>query len=143
MAKPRATQLEDEKWTDKVFTGDSHKNVAALTFHARQREMETMNDRYKGRQTTVDPTIEEKLFNRVKPWNVKQKTDTLEDKIDLYRVKDARKAFRRRYASRTNAETIFNDCDGGRKGYLDAHDIHKQAGKIGIGISLDEAQVLL
>ena len=49
MALARATQLEDEKWTDKVFTGDSHKNVAALTFHARQREMETMNDRYKGR----------------------------------------------------------------------------------------------
>ena len=67
----------------------------------------------------------------------------MEDKIDLFRIKDARKAFRRRYASRTNAETIFNDCDGGRKGYLDAHDIHKQASKIGIGISLDEAQVLL
>jgi hypothetical protein len=67
----------------------------------------------------------------------------LEDKIDLYRVKDARKAFRRRYASRTNTETIFNDCDGGKKGFLDAHDIHKQASKIGIGISLDEAQVLL
>jgi len=45
----RTGQLEDEKWTDKVFTGDSHKNVAALTFHARQREIETMNDRYKGR----------------------------------------------------------------------------------------------
>ena len=26
---------------------------------------------------------------------------------------------------------------------MDAHDIHKQAGRIGIGISLDEAQVLL
>ena len=102
-----------------------------------------MNDRYKGRQTTVDPTIEEKLFYMVKPENVKQITDTLEDKVDLYRIKDARKAFRRRYASRSNADKVFQDCDAGRKGYLDAHDIHKQAGKIGIGISLDEAQVLL
>ena len=34
-------------------------------------ELETMNDRYKGRQTTVDPTIEEKLFYMVKPENVK------------------------------------------------------------------------
>ena len=49
MGLARNTQLEDEKWTDKVFTGDPHKNVAALTWHARQREMETMNDRYKGR----------------------------------------------------------------------------------------------
>ena len=32
------TQLEDAKWTDKVFTGDSCKNAAALTFYARQRE---------------------------------------------------------------------------------------------------------
>lgn len=84
-----------------------------------------MNDRYKGRQTTVDPTIEEKLFNMVKPENVKQITDTLEDKVDLYRIKDARKAFRRRYASRSNADKVFQDCDGGRKGFVDAHDIHK------------------
>jgi hypothetical protein len=30
--------LEAAKWTDKVFTGDTQKNTAALTFHARQRE---------------------------------------------------------------------------------------------------------
>ena len=30
--------LEDVKWTDNVFTGDTHKNTAALTFHARSRE---------------------------------------------------------------------------------------------------------
>jgi hypothetical protein len=35
LGRPKNHQLEDEKWTDKVFTGDSHKNVAALTFHAR------------------------------------------------------------------------------------------------------------
>ena len=49
MGKPKNFQLEDQKWTDKVFTGESSKNAAALTFFARQREMETMNDRYKGR----------------------------------------------------------------------------------------------
>ena len=50
--------------------------------------MNTMNDRYKGRQTTVDPTITERLFiNRpeLRP------SETLEGKISLFRVKDARK----------------------------------------------------
>jgi len=32
-------ELEDIKWNDKVFTGDSSKNAAELTFYARQREM--------------------------------------------------------------------------------------------------------
>jgi hypothetical protein len=41
--------LEPTKWTDKVFTGDTQKNTAALTFHARQREQNAANDRYKGR----------------------------------------------------------------------------------------------
>ena len=49
LGKFKKTELDEKKWTDKVFTGDSDKNAAALTFHARQREMNTMNDRYKGR----------------------------------------------------------------------------------------------
>lgn len=49
MARPREAQLEDMKWNDNAFTGDSAKNAAQLTFFARQREMDTMNDRYKGR----------------------------------------------------------------------------------------------
>ena len=35
MAKKADPALEDTKWTDKVFTGDTQKNTAALTFHAR------------------------------------------------------------------------------------------------------------
>ena len=62
IAKPKITQVEETKWNDKVFTGDTAKNAATLTFFARQREMNTMNDRYKARQTTVDPTITERLF---------------------------------------------------------------------------------
>lgn len=62
MARPREAQLEDVKWNDKAFTGDSSKNAAALTFFARQREIETMNDRYKGRQSTIDPKVHERLF---------------------------------------------------------------------------------
>ena len=46
-------------------------------------------------------------------------------KIDEFRVKDARKAFRRRYASRTNLDKIFSQYDAENKGFVTAHDLHK------------------
>ena len=55
------SELEDKQWTDKVFTGDNKKNAAALTFFARQQEM-SMNNKAKGRKTTVDPQVGERLF---------------------------------------------------------------------------------
>ena len=68
---------------------------------------------------------------------------SLHGKVDLIRVKDARKAFRRRYASRINAEKIFNQFDKDGKGHVDAFDIQEQAKTINVTISLDEAQVIL
>jgi len=35
IAKPKITQVEETKWNDKVFTGDTAKNAATLTFFAR------------------------------------------------------------------------------------------------------------
>lgn len=104
----REAQLEDVKWNDKAFTGDTARNTATLTFQARQRELETMNDRYKGRTTSVDPTVHERLFRNQKSSTHDIETGTLEDKISLLKVQDARKAIRRRYASRTNADKLFN-----------------------------------
>ena len=61
IANDKKTHLEDEKWTDKVFTGDPNRNAAALTYYARQREMEK-NDKNKGRGKTLDPTVGDRLF---------------------------------------------------------------------------------
>lgn len=55
----------------------------------------------------------------------------------------AKRAFRRRYASRTNFDKLFSQYDKDGKGFVDARDLHEQAGKIGMGLSLDEAQVLV
>ena len=68
---------------------------------------------------------------------------SLHNKVDLLRIKDARKAFRRKYADRNTIEKIFERYDKGTKGYIDAKDITKQANAIGLGITLDEAQVLI
>lgn len=72
-----------------------------------------------------------------------KKGNNLIGKIDEFRVKDARKAFRRRYASRTNLDKIFSQYDADKKGYVTAHDLHKQGTNIGLGLSLDEAQCLI
>ena len=39
-------------------------------------------------------------------------TETLEGKINLSKVKDIRRALRRRYATRTNFQKIFSHWDG-------------------------------
>lgn len=143
MGLVREAQLEDIKWNDKAFTGDSAKNTATLTFQARQRELETMNDRSKGRQSSVDPTVYERLFRNQFASADDLNTGTLENKISLLKVQDARKAIRRRYASRTNADKLFSQYDKENKGFVTANDLHYQASKIGLGMSLDEAQVLV
>lgn len=63
----------------------------------------------------------------------------LQGQIDLERVRYAKRAFRRRYASRTNLDKLFGQYDKDNKGFVDARDLHEQAGKIGMGLSLDEA----
>ena len=50
---------------------------------------------------------------------------TLHNKIDLLRINDARKAFRRKYADRNSIDKIFERYDHGAKGYMDAKDIFK------------------
>lgn len=61
IAKKKEPELEDPKWTDKVFTGDPSKNTAALTYFARQREMNASNGG-PGRVITVDQNVGERLF---------------------------------------------------------------------------------
>ena len=37
----------------------------------------------------------------------------------------------------------FSQYDNDSKGFITAHDLHKQGNKIGLGLSLDEAQCLV
>lgn len=97
-----------------------------------------MNDRYKGRQSTCDPAVEQRLFpKRAGKDPVLEKS--LSGKVDLLRVRDARKAFRRRYASRVNTDKIFDQFDKDGKGNVNAYDIQEYAKKINLTISLNEA----
>ena len=87
--------------------------------------------------------MHERLFrNQAKSLNT-NRGNNLVGRVDEYKVRDARKAFRRRYASRTNLDKIFSQYDPESKGFVTAHDLHKQGNKIGLGLSLDEAQCLV
>lgn len=70
-------------------------------------------------------------------------TETLEGKVDLTKVKDIRRALRRRYATRTNFQKIFTQWDSESKGYLDVNDIHRMMNRMGLKVNIDEALVLL
>lgn len=48
-----------------------------------------------------------------------------------------------RYASRTNIDKIFAQYDADDKGYVDANDLHTQARRIGVRLTLNDAQVLI
>jgi hypothetical protein len=145
IASKRVTELEDTKWNDKVFTGESNKNAAELTFYARQREMQK-NDKLPGRKKTIDPTVGERLFRTsiknaarelLKPQN------NLEGVVDLKHVNDIRRVLRLRYASRTNIDKIFSTYDADGKGFVDARDIASMSEHLGIVITHDQAQVLI
>lgn len=66
-------------------------------------------------------------------------TETLEGKVDLTKVKDIRRALRRRYATRSNFQKIFTQWDKEGKGHLGVEDIHSMMNKMGLKVNLDEA----
>lgn len=66
-------------------------------------------------------------------------TATLEGKVDLAKVKDIRRALRRRYATRTNFQKIFTQWDAESKGHLDVKDVYQMMNKMGLKVNLDEA----
>lgn len=83
-----------------------------------------MNDRYKGRSSTIDPTVGDRLFRNNAKSVETGHGNNLVNRVSIVKVRDARKAFRRRYASRTNLDKIFNQYDADNKGYITAHDLH-------------------
>jgi Ca2+-binding EF-hand superfamily protein len=69
--------------------------------------------------------------------------ETLEGLVDIPKVKEIRRALRRRYGNRLNYHKIFSSWDRDRKGYLNLTDIHYMINQMGISINEQEAQVLI
>lgn len=84
----------------------------------------------------------EKALQETQLVKVKNK-ETLEGKVDIQKVKEIRRAIRRRYGNRTNFHKIFNSWDRHHKGYIDLSDLHYMVNKLGIKINAPETKVLL
>ena len=63
--------------------------------------------------------------------------------MDLNKIRDLRRALRRRYANRTNFQKIFSQWDRSNKGEIDAADIKHMCGKMGLNVNDQEARLLL
>jgi Ca2+-binding EF-hand superfamily protein len=68
---------------------------------------------------------------------------TLENKVDINKVKEIRLALRRRYANRTNFRKIFKDWDSNGKGQVDVYDANSMINKLGIPINFNETRALI
>lgn len=108
----------------------------------------TDDDAYRKRNATVKPTTFSKIDVHA---TADQETQlvrlenrrTLEGKVNLKKVRDIRRAIRRRYATRKNIPKLFQAWDRKSKKKLDSDDIVDMVTKIGIKINKNEAQVLL
>ena len=84
----------------------------------------------------------EKALQETQLVKIKNK-ETLEGKVDIQKVKEIRRAIRRRYGNRSNYHKIFNSWDRHRKGYIDITDVHYMINKLGININAQESKVLM
>ena len=113
MSNHREAQLENMRWSDKLFTGDSVKNVGIKAHDAMKRDLDLVEKNFTlGRKRTVDHQIGNRLFPKLTDPN-KPFEGSLHNKIDLLRISDARRAFRQKYADRNSVEKIFDRYDSG------------------------------
>ena len=72
----------------------------------------------------------------------KDQNPSLDQVVDQKHVMDIRRALRRKYASRTNLHRIFTQWDRENKGGISVPDLFLGLNKVGITVTLDQAQAL-
>jgi len=60
---------------------------------------------------------------------------TKDEFVDLNKIRDLRRALRRRYANRTNFQKIFSQWDRTNRGEIDSGDIKHMCSKMGLTIN--------
>ena len=141
---PRTAQLEEKDKMKRVFTGESNTVFNEKLF----------NNSYRTASEQILPTLQTQMtkiiankyrHNAQAPQETQliglqqYTTDTLKDKVDLDKVKEVRRALRRRYANRRNLAKIFRSWDQEGKGFLTIDNIHSMVNKLGLHINLNEA----
>lgn len=144
VANKKTQQLEEPKWTDKIFTGDNARTTAKLVDEASRRDVAVNPNKRRGMSEmnvkSLSQQQEEAIRKRLE--DAANEPLTLEKTVDTKQVMDIRRALRRKYASRTNLHRIFNQWDKEGKSGINVKDLYVGLNKIGITTTLDQAAAL-
>ncbi|KAL4473602.1 hypothetical protein ABPG74_022466 [Tetrahymena malaccensis] len=142
---PRFGQLEEPELRKRVFTGDSNTQYD-IKLLPRVKKQYTKIDKKEQRDKLIATkhdqhatAIAETQLVGLEQYN----KQTLEGKVDLDKVKEIRRAIRRRYANRKNFQKIFNAWDDNCTGAIDPKNAFDMIKSMGININFDEARVLI
>lgn len=69
--------------------------------------------------------------------------ETLKNNVDLEKVREIRRALRRRYATRKNLAKIYSSWDEDNTGYITTENVYSMMRKMGLNVNVDEARVLI
>ena len=141
IANKKLQELEASQWTDKIFTGDNSKTTATLSAEADKRDLAANPKKRRIVAESVTKAIEERLA-KTSAMSKDNQPETLDKVVDQKHVMDIRRALRRKYASRTNLHRIFSQWDRENKGGISVPDLFLGLNKVGITVTLDQAQAL-
>jgi len=71
------------------------------------------------------------------------KIETKGSQVDLLKVRDVRRAIRRRYANSKNFQKIFSRWDCNNSGSITLQNMYDMCRKMGLDININETKVLL
>ena len=169
-AKARSRFFGEDHRLDRIFNATNEGHEARLCKSVQRRakggyrrgQTIAVTDKEKAQETDYGRTIIGlDSFREVDRDKLKKKTDinaevdqetqlvkienknTLQGKVNLLKVRDIRRAIRRRYATRKHPQKIFAQWDHKKQGMIDSDDIVRMITKLGININKDEAHVLL
>lgn len=69
--------------------------------------------------------------------------ETLKGQVDFEKVREIRRAIRRRYANRKNFQKIFSLWDEEGKGSINIQNVHNMIKKFGLAMNENEVKVLV
>lgn len=69
--------------------------------------------------------------------------ETLKDKVDLQKVREVKRAIRRRYANQKNLLKVFKRWDADNAGRISVKNVYDMVKRLGLKINFDEARVLV
>ena len=139
VANHKVQQLEEPKWTDKIFTGDNPTATAKAAHEAGKRDLAANPNKRRGLSESVSVGPMQKLEAEIRRRQEEAANEplNLDVTVDKKQVLDIRRALRRKYASRTNLHRIFAQWDRGSKGGISIQDLFYGLNKVGLTTTLD------